>query len=959
VAAELFKQFKDDLLSVLKSRVFILSFIFVALFGVLVGRLFYLQIVKGETYLSDFKLQIQKTQEIKSTRGNIYDRNGNLLAYNELAYSVTIEDNGAYDNLSDDGKNDALNANIQNVLSILDKNGDTSVSYFNIILDDSGNYEFSDAAGTSRNRFIADVYGEKSYANLTDDKKNATADDIMAYMCGSKKYHIDQDAVGKATALRIVNIRYAMTSISYSKYLVTTVAKDVSNETVAAVKENSDTLQGVDISEESLRRYTDAECFSSVIGYTGVISTDEYETLSQTNSNYSLNDVVGKAGIEQVMDAELQGTKGQKTFYVDSLGNVLQTTNETEPIVGNDLYLTIDKNLQEAVYKILEQKLAGIISSKLTNAMTYDPHSAAKTQNIEIPIGDVYTSFFTNMTLDISKFAEAGDNTTQYAVYQSFLTRQDQAVNSVVNELGSPSGTYSSQSEETQAYFTYIVGTLLESTTGILDTDKIDTTDATYKAWNDSGSISTRDFLNYAISKNWVDTSKLEGLLGDSSKYSDSDEIIQAIMTYLNTELRSDSKFSRIIYKYMVLDGTISGRQICLMLFEQGVLKEDDASIAALDAGSLDSYTFLASKINDLEITPAQLALEPCTASCVITDPSTGQVLACVSYPGYDSNRLSNTMDTAYYYKLVYDGSRPLYNNATQEKTAPGSTYKMVSAVAGLESGTITTSTYFNCTGEFTKITPSPKCWIYPSAHGSLNVTSAIAKSCNDFFFNVGYNLGLDSSGNYSSDRGLSVLAKYASDFGLDSTSGIELSETKPQISDSDSVRSAIGQGTNNYTVSQLARYVTAVANRGTVYNLSLLNKLEDPEGNVVQTYTPEVKSQMNVSSTTWDAVQQGMYNMAASSSAFTDITRKGFYIAGKTGTAQQSDIHPDHVLFVGYAPYDNPKIALCARIANGYVSSYTSEIADNIIKYYFNLEDSSSILNGTAASVGTASTGD
>ena len=94
---------------------------------------------------------------------------------------------------------------------------------------------------------------------------------------------------------------FCMTSISYSKYLVTTVAKDVSNETVAAVKENSDTLQGVDISEESLRRYTDAECFSSVIGYTGVISTDEYETLSQTNSNYSLNDVVGKAGIEQVM----------------------------------------------------------------------------------------------------------------------------------------------------------------------------------------------------------------------------------------------------------------------------------------------------------------------------------------------------------------------------------------------------------------------------------------------------------------------------------------------------------------------------------------------------------------------------------------------------------------------------------------------------------------------------------
>ena len=153
--------------------------VFIALSAIMVGRLFYLQIVKGDEYLSNFKLQIQKTQEIKSTRGNIYDRNGNLLAYNELAYSVTIEDNGAYDNLTDEGKNNALNNNIMNLLAILDSNGDSTVSYFDIAIDDSGNYSFTDSEGTSRNRFIADAYGKKSYNDLTDAQKNASPDDIM------------------------------------------------------------------------------------------------------------------------------------------------------------------------------------------------------------------------------------------------------------------------------------------------------------------------------------------------------------------------------------------------------------------------------------------------------------------------------------------------------------------------------------------------------------------------------------------------------------------------------------------------------------------------------------------------------------------------------------------------------------------------------------------------------------
>ena len=117
----------------------------------------------------------------------------------------------------------------------------------------------------------------------------------------------------------------------------------------------------------------------------------------------------------------------------------------------------------------------------------------------------------------------------------------------------------------------------------------------------------------------------------------------------------------------------------------------------------MTAYDFMYSKIEDLEITPGQLGLEPSTGSVVVTDTKTGQLLACVSYPGYDNNRLANTMDSGYYTKLLNDQSAPLYNNATQEKTAPGSTYKPLVAVAGLTEDVIDTSTYISCGGLYEK----------------------------------------------------------------------------------------------------------------------------------------------------------------------------------------------------------------------------------------------------------------
>ena len=383
----------------------------------------------------------------------------------------------------------------------------------------------------------------------------------------------------------------------------------------------------------------------------------------------------------------------------------------------------------------------------------------------------------------------------------------------------------------------------------------------------------------------------------------------------------------------------------------------DDSAYNGLLNGGTDAFSWIKSKLESLELTPGELALEPCSAGAVVTNPNTGEVLACVSYPGYDNNRLSNVMDRSYYVKLSMGMSRTFYNRATQEKTAPGSTYKMLSSVAGLTEGVINGNSYISCTGVFDKITPSPKCWIYPSAHGSLNVVGALQHSCNDFFYEVGYRLGQDSNGNYDSDTGLEKLAKYAKMFGFDQTSGIEIPESQPQISDSDSVRSAIGQGTNNYTVSQINRYVTAVANRGTVYSLSLIDKTTDSNGKLIKDYTPEVVNQMDeISSSTWDLLHNGMESMVKSSSTFAGMD---ISMGGKTGTAQYSKIHADNVLFVGYAPADSPEISIAVRIANGYASTYAAEIGRDITKVYFNPESADELLQGYASSLGTAEAGD
>ena len=955
---ELLERIKDDLINFITNRVTILTFVFLAMGGVLVYRCFDLQIVQGQEYLEQFILQTEKSRDISSSRGSIMDCNGVVLAYDELAYSVKIED--VYE--SGRGKNAKLNTTIYKLIKYIEKNGDSIIEDFNIILNDNNQYEFT-VEGTKRLRFLADVYGYTTIDKMNQEDETlagSTAREVMEYLGGSGKfaigaYEVEGDAsskfvVGKGYTkkelLQMVTIRYAMWLTNYRKYIGTTVATDISDRTVAVILENISELEGVSIVEDTVRRYTqDSLYFAHILGYTGKISSDELDELNQkdleeggTGDRYSINDMVGKSGIEQYMETTLQGIKGNEKVCVDNMGRVISILERTEARAGKDVVLTIDSELQRAAYQILEQHIAGIVADKIINAKEFKLGENDSNADIKIPIYDVYFAVINNSVIDIRDFADEDAGDTEKEVYARYLEYKASVYERLENEFYEKKTVYDRLTLEYKNYQSDIV-TLLKDRE-ILDRSLIDAKDATQIAWATEEKISIHDYLKYCISQNWIDVSKLD-LTG---QYSDSEEIYEKIIDYVMEAIEENLEFQKKIYRFMIKNDVLSGREVCKIICEQDACQVPVEEEIALFDNEISAYQFMMNRIKNLDITPAQLALDPCNGSIVITDVNTGAVKALVTYPGYDNNKMANTIDSEYWNKLLTDKSSPMINYATYYSAAPGSTFKMVSATAALMEEVVSLNTQVNCIGKFMEITPPPQCWKV-SGHGKLDVTGAIANSCNYFFYNVGYTLAT-RSGIYNAKEGLDTLAKYAEMYGLTEKTGIEIVEASPRVSTELPVPSAIGQGNNSFTAVGLTRYVAAVANGGTSYKLTLLDSVQDSEGRVLQSFQPQVYNQVDMPQEYWDAIHEGMRTVVEKKVYFNELAVN---VAGKTGTAEESESRPNHALFVGYAPYENPEIAITARIPYGYSSDYAAQVTRDVIAYYYGLVEEEEVVTGTA----------
>ena len=348
--------------------------------------------------------------------------------------------------------------------------------------------------------------------------------------------------------------------------------------------------------------------------------------------------------------------------------------------------------------------------------------------------------------------------------------------------------------------------------------------------------------------------------------------------------------------------------------------------------------------------------------SCVVMNVKTGEVLAMVSCPDYNPQSFAEGISNEEWQSYSNNESHPLLNKTMQSAYEPGSIYKMVTAIAGLESGNITLAEKIRDTGIYKKYGGEWKCWYYTdyhTGHGYLNVVGAIEKSCNFFFYETADRMGIDT------------LDKYAKYFGLGVKTGIELPEeasgtlASKEYTDSinalwnpgDTINAAIGQGYNKFTPLQMAKYISMVANGGNKVDVTIVKSIQNSDGTEVPKdeidrfvsgklgiISDEQDEEIFLNSDFVNIVRQGMKSVTSGESGTASVRFKNFNIevGGKTGSAEagkdQNNNDIVNAWFAAFAPYDDPEIAVVVMVENGGHGNYTAEAVRDIMAEYFGM---------------------
>lgn len=340
--------------------------------------------------------------------------------------------------------------------------------------------------------------------------------------------------------------------------------------------------------------------------------------------------------------------------------------------------------------------------------------------------------------------------------------------------------------------------------------------------------------------------------------------------------------------------------------------------------------------------------------AAVVMNVKTGEILAMASYPDYEPELFVNGISQK---KLdEYNKGDNIFNRAISGVYAPGSTFKMITAIAGLETGVITPTEKINDIGVYKKA-HEPACWIWNSygmSHGWLNVTEAITHSCNYFFYEVGYRATIDN------------IAKYAKYYGLGEKTNVELPmEEKGIVATRDKAKergdewqigetlsAAIGQSYNSYTPIQMAKYISMLANGGEPIDVTIVKSINDVNGNQVSKeditkfvnaklgLTKEKKENLNIKKENIDAILKGMKGVTSEEggTAYSTFANFNIELGGKTGSAQTDVQGKINGWFVGFAPYEEPEIAVVVLVENAGSGSYTAEVARDILQEYFGM---------------------
>lgn len=787
-------------------RIKFMHIIMAILFIMLVVKLYSLQITSGDYYSKEVSGTAIRNVTVSAPRGIIYDRYGREIATNTSSYAVNIDPSIGVDNL-----NDVL----QNLITLLENNNEKIVIDFPITAESPHSFLFNE----SEKREIQ----WKKDMNIDE---NLTADE--AFKALREQFEID-NKLSDLEASKLLGLRCKLYQQRYSKYIPLTIAYNLSEKTVTSLQEQASSFPCVYVDMQPLRNYPYGKYFAHILGYIGNITDNELKDYSKYN--YTMNDVIGKDGIEKAYELKLNGQDGSQYIEVDSSGRRIRTVeNEgTDPVAGKNVYLTVDSELQKKIYDALKTELRNAQLAKLSGADKYG-----------YSITDVFKSMIKSDNVHIKNILNSKEGTVQNSI-KKYIVSQDKD--------------------------------------SLKDIDK------------------ARDLF-------------LKGFEA----------------------------------------GAISQSQVFLALFEQGQITNKDGIIDDVKSGRMSGGSALLEKIKSGEVTPQMTNMDPCTGSVVVTDVKTGGVLAAVSYPSYDNNELVNDFNNEYYLELQNDPTTPMVNRPFSEPRAPGSTFKMITATAGLQEGIISPNTGIYDKGTFKDAgRPYARCWIGSGSgsHGNVNVSEALEVSCNYFFYTVAYRMN-KGAGDLS---GINTLNKYMEAFGLNSPTGVEISElydsmsrypthisspeykkyiTQQRDADAkesdykwsagDTIRTAIGQSYNNYTSALMSKYVATLANGGTRYSMHFLNKVTNNDGKTEEEYQPKVESKIEIKKENLDAIFKGMFLVTTGPRGTLRNYFKDFPVdvAAKSGTAQQSSKRSEHTTFVAFAPLEDPQISVCVIIPFG-----------------------------------------
>lgn len=409
----------------------------------------------------------------------------------------------------------------------------------------------------------------------------------------------------------------------------------------------------------------------------------------------------------------------------------------------------------------------------------------------------------------------------------------------------------------------------------------------------------------------------------------------------------------------MAVDGTITGEEVV----EEAIAGND--VVLTIDS-NLQKVTEEALKNNIMKIRNGGYGTSygADAAAAVVMNVKTGEVLAMVSYPDFEPQLFVDGISQEKYNEYTSEEAKsPFLNRAISSVYAPGSTFKMVTALAALETGKITTTEKINDVGVYNYSSDyKPKCWIYSSygrGHGYLNVTEAIKHSCNYFFYELGNRIGID------------ILSRYAKALGLGSKTGVELlgevagivssKETSAARNENfeggNTLQAAIGQHDNSFTPIEMAKYISIIANGGNDIDVTIIKSIVDIDGNNVPDeelkefikqklgIEKDEKSELDFSKANLDAIKEGMRGVTSESGGTAYAYFKNFNIevGGKTGSAQTGKTDSNgkkitNAWFVGFAPFDDPEIAVVVMVENGGSGGYNAETGRDIIAEYFGM---------------------